>query len=42
MTKEQKHDERQRHLAAALYMDTPMFSKIKRNKPPTNSVQVVC
>ena len=28
MTKEQKHDELQRHLVAALYLDSPMFAKL--------------
>ncbi len=40
----QLRDERkllQRHLAAALDMDTPMFSKIERGERPAKRVQVI-
>ncbi len=40
MTIEQERKELQHHLAAALYMDTPLFSKIERSEQPAIRTQV--
>lgn len=40
MIKKQEREELLLHLAAALYMATPMFSQIERNERPTKRAPV--